>query len=548
MEYYSKRRFLVSFDTSLIPQVFCDVLVIGSGVAGLRAALAAAERAEVLVVAKDAIDESNTAKAQGGIACAMGAGDSVGAHAEDTLTVGHGLCNPEVVRGITEGGPTRVRELIAWGGRFDKENGNLAMGREGGHGVARVIHAFGDATGSEVANTLIRRVRMTPGIRVLENAFVLDLVTTDEGCLGALLFDKRMGQMLVRAKQTILASGGCGQIFRETTNSRVATGDGIAMAYRAGAAVCDLEFCQFHPTALYIAGASRSLISEAVRGEGGVLLNAKNERFMPKYHARGELAPRDAVSRAIVAEIRDTGSTCAYLDMRHIPSERLVKRFPGIRDLCAQFDIDIARDLVPIRPAAHYMVGGIQVGLDGRTNVARLFACGEVACTGLHGANRLASNSLLEGLVVGCRAGCEAGLAAATDSKEPQRPRRKVRIADERHDGVDIDIGDVTNALRGVAWRDLGIERDYFHLEEAVHMMRFWGRYVMNREFRHVAGWELQNMLLVARLMARAAELREESRGVHFRTDFPDTDDANWRVHLLLRQGVEPERIPVSGH
>lgn len=545
MEYFSNRRFLVSFDTALIPQVFSDVLVIGSGVAGLRAAIAAAEKAEVLVIAKGAMDESNTAQAQGGIACAIADGDSPMAHSDDTLAVGHGLCDPDMVQAITREGASRVRELIEWGGKFDKENGALALTREGGHSTARIVHAFGDATGREVEDTLIRRVRATPAIRVLENTFVLDLITTgEEGCLGVVLHDPHRGRMLVWARQTILASGGCGRIFRETTNSRVANGDGVAMAYRAGAALCDVEFYQFHPTALYVAGASRTLISEAVRGEGGVLLNARNERFMPRYHERADLAPRDTVSRAIVTEIRETGHTCAYLDMRSIPPERLAKRFPGIRDICAEFDIDITRDLVPIRPAAHYMVGGVKVGLDGRTNVPRLFACGEVACTGLHGANRLGSNSLLEGLVVGSHAGREAGLAAASESSEPRPPRLKVRIAHEQHEA--IDIADVTNALRAVAWRSLGIERTRFYLEEAVHMMRFWGRYVMDREFHDRVGWELQNMLLVARLIAEAALLREESRGVHFRTDFPETDDAHWKLHVILRQGAPPEKVPVS--
>ena len=544
MEHPRDRRYLVSFDAPQVPQVFTDVLVIGSGVAGLRAALAAAEEADVLVIAKGRLDESNTAQAQGGIAGAMDPADSAASHMADTLTVGQGLCDREVVRAITAEAPERIRELIGWGAQFDREGGALALTREGGHSTSRIVHALGDATGKEVAATLIRRATTTPSIQVLEDAFVLDLITSDSGtCLGALLQDPHRGLMIVWAKATVLASGGAGRIFRETTNPSVATGDGIAMAWRAGAELCDLEFFQFHPTALYVAGASRALISEAVRGEGGLLLNARGERFMPKYDPRAELAPRDAVSRAIVAEIRATGTTCAYLDMRHIPAERLAKRFPGIRDLCAQFDIDIAKDLVPIRPAAHYMIGGVRVGLDGVTTVPRLLACGEVACTGLHGANRLGSNSLLEGLVVGYRAGIGARSLAAREPTEPPPPRLRVRLAAAQRDA--IDVGDVTNALRGQTWRDLGIERNRFGLEEALHMIGFWARYVMDKEFHDRAGWELQNMLLVSRLIAEAALQRDESRGVHCRTDFPEADDARWKCRIVMRRDSSPELRPV---
>jgi L-aspartate oxidase len=530
VEHFQGRRYLVSFDASLVPQIFCDVLVIGSGVAGLRAALAAAESAKVLVLCKGRLDESNTAQAQGGIAAAMAPEDAPADHMKDTLAAGQGLCDEEVVRVITEEAPGRIRELVDWGACFDREGEGIALTREGGHSAARIVHARGDATGREVAVTLIRRVKETPAIQVAENAFVLDLITTEEeGCLGAVMHVRRQGPRIVWAKTVVLASGGAGRVFRESTNPNVATGDGLAMAFRAGAEIADIEFFQFHPTALYVAGASRSLISEAVRGEGGILLNARGERFMAKYHERGELAPRDAVSRAIVAEIRETGHTCAYLDMRHISN--LKARFPSICELCGQFDIDIARELVPIRPAAHYMVGGVRIGLNGETNVPRLLACGEVACSGLHGANRLGSNSLLEGMVIGGRAGEEALRIAATLPGEITPRRIQVRNAAPQRDEIDAD--DVTNSLRAVAWRNLGIERNRFGMEEAIHMMRFWGRYVMDKEFRARDGWELQNMLLAARLIAEAALTREESRGVHYRTDHPKSDPA-WKRHIIL--------------
>jgi L-aspartate oxidase len=317
------------------------------------------------------------------------------------------------------------------------------------------------------------------------------------------------------------------------------------MAWRAGAEATDVEFYQFHPTALYVAGAPRKLISEAVRGEGALLLNARGERFMPHYHERAELAPRDAVSRAIVNEIRETGRTAVYLDMRHIPSARLDLRFPGIRDLCARYDIDIAGDLVPVRPAAHYHVGGVRVDVNGRTTVPRLYACGEVAATGLHGANRLGSNSLLEGLVLGARAGDLAGRRAAAETDGITHGAIRHDVSPARHGAVDLH--DVTNALRAVSWRNLGIERSRFSLEEALTMMTFWSRYVMDQEFAEEAGWQLQNMLVVAGLIAAAALRREESRGVHFRTDFPERIDPQWRAHLRLVRGRSARLEQIEG-
>lgn len=531
MEHFPNRRYLVSFDAGLVPQIFCDVLVIGSGVAGLRAALSAAEGGNVIVACKGRLDESNTAQAQGGIAAAMSPKDDPADHMADTLTVGQGLCDEEVVRAITSEAPGRIRELVKWGACFDRTGEEIALAREGGHSAARVVHARGDATGREIAVTLIRHVQEHPDIKIMEGAFVLDLLTSSNGeCLGALLQIRRGGLRIAWAKSTILASGGAGRVFRESTNPSTATGDGMAMAYRAGAVLKDVEFFQFHPTALYVAGASRSLISEAVRGEGGILLNARGERFMKKYHELGELAPRDAVSRAIVNEIRETGHTCAYLDMRHIPN--LKSRFPSIYDLCMQFDIDITKEQVPIRPAAHYMIGGVKVNLSGETNVPRLLACGEVACSGLHGANRLGSNSLLEGMVIGSRAGEEARRIANEIPGEAPHEKMQIRIAAPQRD--EIDVADVTISLRALAWRDIGIERSRFNMDEAVHMMTFWGRYVMDKEFKSREGWELQNMLLAGRLIVESAMLREESRGVHFRSDHPQTDDANWRKHILV--------------
>lgn len=527
------RRYLVSFDTHQLPNMFCSVLVVGSGLAGLRAAIEAAKYTDVLVVTKDRLGESNTEHAQGGIAVVLSPSDNFDEHIKDTLEAGQGLADPEVVKGVVEEGPARIRELIEWGARFDMENGLLAFTQEGGHSRARIIHAQGDATGLEVETKLVQKVLSTPGIKILEHTFVVDLITSDGVCLGAIIADARRGLTMLWAKEVILATGGCGRIYRETTNPEIATGDGIALAYRAGAEVQDMEFVQFHPTTLYVAGASRALITEAARGEGAVLVNAKGERFMPKYHRRAELAPRDVVSRSILKEMQRTNSTCVYLDMTHLDKEHVLSRFPGIRDLCASFDIDITRDKIPVRPSAHYMVGGIKVAQDGSTNIANLYACGETTATGLHGANRLGSNSLLEAVVYGCRAGAVAGRHAAK-KRDPLPKAIKNTITSPRI--VALDLEDIRNSLRSLMWRNVGIERNANGLAEAVKMLDFWRSYVMDKEFNSIKGWELQNMLTVARLITTAAVLRQESRGVHYRSDFPHVDNKNWQKHIILKR------------
>ena len=527
------RRYLVSFNSHELPHLFCGVVVIGGGLAGLRAALEAAQYTDVLVVTKDRLGESNTEHAQGGIAVVLSPGDQFAEHIKDTLDAGQGLCNPDVVKTVIEEGPVRIKELIEWGTKFDMENGALAFAQEGGHGRPRVIHAQGDATGLEVETSLVRKVMATPAIKILEHTFVVDLLTSDGICLGTVIADASRGRTMLWAKQVILASGGCGRVYRETTNPEIATGDGLALAYRAGVELQDMEFMQFHPTTLYVAGASRALITEAARGEGGILVNAKGERFMPRYHKRAELAPRDVVSRSILREIQRTNTTCVYLDLTHIPKERLYTRFPGIRDLCATFDIDITRDKIPVRPSAHYMVGGVKVALDGSTNLQNLFACGETTSTGLHGANRLGSNSLLEAVVYGQRAGAEAGRRAA---KKREQPPKRIASAITSPKAVAIDLEDVRNSLRSLMWRNVGIERSAPALHEAEKMIDFWCSYVLDKEFNSMKGWELQNMLTVARLITWAADTRQESRGVHYRSDFPHLDNKSWQRHIIIRK------------
>jgi len=529
------RRYLISFDTAALPEIAADVLVIGSGVAGLRAAIEAAEHGEVLVVTKETVREGSTEHAQGGVAVALDLSDSNEAHVRDTLEVGCGLCDEAVVRSIISGGAERVRELIAWGATFDAKDGKLQYTREGGHSMPRIVHARGDATGAEIEATLVAEAQVRRRIHILEHCYAVDLLTEGGVCRGALIHHPTKGLMVAWSCRTIIASGGMGRLFRETTNPAVITGDGIAMSYRAGAKLMDLEFMQFHPTTLYVAGASRALVTEAVRGEGGILRNRFGERFMPGYHPDAELAPRDVVARSIIREMKRTNDTNVYLDLTHLTRAKLERRFPTIRALCAEFDIDIAEDWIPVQPSAHYSVGGVATDLSGRTSLPGLLACGEAACTRFHGANRLGSNSLLEGLVMGKRTGETAGRALGGPRPEPCRITHRV----DRERQAVIDVADVEMSLRSLMWRNVGIERHAQDLTVANERADFWCSYIVEREFDRPAGWQLQNMLSLAKAVIHLAQLRTESRGCHFRSDFPQIDDANWRRHSLLCRNVQ---------
>ena len=543
-ESIAQRRYLIPFKAARLTQQVTDVLVIGSGVAGLRAAIAAAdEGAEVLVLTKDKAEESNTLYAQGGVAAALNPPDTVQLHVEDTLHGGAGLCDPKAVEIVVREGAQRVLELLAWGARFDSNPANahnLAFGLEGGHSHPRIVHADGDATGREIELTLLRIAHSRDSIRIAEKAFVLDLVTDDGQCLGAIaMLEDRI--TLIWAKRTILASGGAGMLYRETTNPRIATADGHAMAWRAGATLQDMEMVQFHPTTLYVAGSSRHLITEAIRGEGAQLLDRNGVRFMPEYHEMAELAPRDVVSRAIVEQIRKTSYTHVFMDLRHLKPEHLHARFPRFAKLLEQFDIDPAKDLVPIHPAAHYMMGGVDVDEQARSSVPHLYAVGEASCTGLHGANRLGSNSLLEGLAFGARAGIDAAREAKRNNvKFPLSLEYKVDPSTR----TELDITDVKSSLRSIMWRNVGIERAGEHLAETSEIISFWSRYVMDKVFGPstlgrdgaASGWEVQNMLTVAAIITAAAYTRTESRGAHYRVDYPSRDDTHWRLHQLWRR------------
>jgi L-aspartate oxidase len=510
-----------------------DFVIVGGGVAGLRAAISLAAAGRVLILTKADATESNTGYAQGGIAAAVGRGDSPALHGADTLRAGDGLCDDVAVGVLVEEGPRYVRELMEWGARFDCDaSGQPALGLEAAHSMRRILHA-GDATGREIGRTLWERVITLPSVETINHALVIDVMVENGAAAGVRFFDHSGHRRSVRAHATLLATGGAGQIFRETTNPAVATGDGVALAYRAGARVADLEFVQFHPTALSLAKAPRFLISEAVRGEGGRLVNASGEPFMTRYHADGDLAPRDVVARGIVRESERTGGP-VFLTLAHLDAGRVRQRFPTIAGMCRTLGIDIATDRIPVGPAAHYLMGGIDTDEWGRTSLPRLFAAGETACTGVHGANRLASNSLLEGLVFGAR--------AADAMRQPPRPAAlkndrvlAARVSPPAPARNDSGRPLTTSDVRDLLWREAGLFRSQAGLESAVRQLDAayaavcdaagWAAFSADE-------WRRYNLITVARLVARAALRREESRGGHFRADFPARDDIHWKVHL----------------
>lgn len=523
-------RYLIPFAPKATDHRFTDLLVIGAGIAGLRAALSAPSQLRVLVVTKDRINESNSAYAQGGIAGVLGPDDTFKDHIEDTLAAGAGLCDRTVVEHVVREAPRAIGQLVEWGTHFDLEDGHLALTQEGGHRHRRIVHALGDSTGWEMMRAVIDRARQAANVTIWDDTFTVDLLTHAGGCVGAVLARPGGQRLLVWAKQTVLASGGAGMVFRETTNPPVATGDGIAAAWRAGAEVRDLEFMQFHPTVLYVAGSARFLITEAVRGEGAYLLDKDGRRFMIEVDPRAEKATRDIVARAIFATMRITEHPNVYLDLSHLNADFVRSRFPGIAKVCAGFGLDIGKDRIPVRPGAHYTIGGVTVDIDGRTTLPGLWAAGEVTSSGLHGANRLASNSLLEGLVYGESCGRLAGDVAGQTADDYHVP--PVR-SDSREVGPGVlDVADVTNALRSLMTRNMGIVRDAAGLADARSNVEFWCRYALPRGFEDKAGWELQNLLSLARLMIASAERRTESRGGHYRADYPNRDDTNWSRHL----------------
>lgn len=513
-------RHLVEVDLRAIPAYRFDVVIVGGGVAGDAAALSAvSEGKSVAIVTKSDLSNSNTNWAQGGMAAVMTEGDSFASHIRDTIDVGVGLCDEELVRKVIEGGPDAINRLMYLGAEFDTtDSGILDCSREGGHKHARVVHAHGDATGREIQRVLTNAVTGHDLVTTFPNSFALDIVTADGVAYGVVARDASGKLVLFSSNQIILATGGGGQLYRETTNPTIATADGVAMAFRAGAIVRDPEFFQFHPTCLYIAGAARVLISEIVRGHGGVLRNKMGDRFMDESHPDAELAPRDVVSRAVFRQMIETNDTNVYLDLSCVDGDPHIL-FPGISKMCGFFGIDIAKDPVPVRPGAHYMIGGVQVDHDGRTSIPGVWAVGECASSGLHGANRMGSNSLLEGMVLGEAAGRNAALLSKS-TKRPRPSRILRRELDDAPHGIELGISDLIYSMKSLMWRQVGLERNEEQLSEALGHLSFWFDAVRKLAPAEQRAWELVNMLTVANLAALGARDRKESRGVHYRTDF----------------------------
>jgi L-aspartate oxidase len=513
-----------------------DFLVVGGGIAGLRAAVGLAEAGSVLLVTKESLKESNTAYAQGGIAVAMGGAEDVALHLADTVAAGDGLVNAEAAAVLVEQGPRRVGELLRWGTGFDRHPagegaagaGELMRTQEGAHSLARILHANGDATGREIVESLLRHVRGLQHVELMEWAMTVDLILADGRVVGAMLLDSAGELIEVRARAVLLASGGAGQVYSDTTNPAVATGDGIAMAYRAGAELMDMEFFQFHPTAFALEGAPRFLMSESLRGEGAWLVNERGERFMQRYHKGLELAPRDVVARAIG---REEMEGAVYLDMREAGKNIDLKaRFPGISEFLAGYGLELGRDRIPVRPAAHYLMGGIRTDAHGRSSLAGLYAAGEAACTGVHGANRLASNSLLEGLVFGALAAeAMAGEQGAGNREQGSASAPDVAMGANN----DSDVEGWIAELQALMWRDAGLLRDETGLRRAqagLAALRAKQPCGLTRR-----AMEARNLLAVAEAMVQAALGRKESRGAHYRLDFPERDEV--ARHSVVRRG-----------
>ncbi len=537
-----------------VPVFRCDVLVVGSGAGGLCTALAAAEAgAHVMLLSKGRLSDTNTEWAQGGIAAAVGKEDHPELHAADTLRTGYGLNEAGVVASITAAAPEAMEWLARQGMAFDREpDGNCSLGHEAGHRAARILHAGGTATGRELQRTLCAQARRHPRLDLYERAFAVDLLRDSEGeiCGLVALFraeaDAPWEPVVFEASAVVLATGGGGQIFRETTNPQSATGDGVAIALRAGARIHDLEFVQFHPTILYLAGAARFLISEVTRGAGGKLRDRAGHAFMSEAHPDAELAPRDVVSRAIFRRIIESGDTHVFLDLT--PVAGAAARFPALARICEEFGIDLALRPIPVRPAVHYFVGGIAVDLDGRSSLPGLWAVGECASNGFHGANRMGSNSLLEGIVQGRRAGQIITAQLRTRTRRWLIPSASAARPPLR--GAELNLLDMTYSLKSLMWRQVGIERNAAGLTDAIERLDAWEGYLARLGPFTPEGIEVANMVQVAQVIARSAAFRTESRGAHFRTD-QSTSRAEWAVHTSATrtaEGVRFERRPLAAN
>ena len=522
-----------------------DFLVIGSGVAGIRAALELCEHGRVLMVAKGGPQENSTLFAQGGVAVALSEEDNVDLHFTDTIKAGHQLCRKPATKILVQEGPARIEELLLWGAKFDKVKGKLAFAHEGAHSRRRILRAGGDAIGSEMVRVLTAHARQQSTITWVGNQFSIDLLVLDGKCRGAIVLDEQTGELkLILASATVLSTGGAGQVYARTTNPASATGDGMAMALRAGAVLEDMEFVQFHPTALYLPSSPPFLLSEAIRGEGGRLRNNKREFFMKRYHKDRELASRDIVARAMWSEMQATKARHVYLDITHLSASFIKKRFPTIYATCLRYDIDITEEWIPVSPSAHYWMGGVHTDLHGATTLPGLFAAGEVACSGVHGANRLASNSLLEGLVFGLRS-AQAAVKYASRSSGLHLSLRDVRNWPKSTGKPLRDAEKLRNSVRRLMWSKIGLIRNAETLSKAVAQLNRWetmlGYSALTR-----TNMELRNLIEVGQCTAEAALWRENSLGAHFREDFPTYKGLNWRTHSRSHRPLKTDHFPLS--
>jgi L-aspartate oxidase len=522
-----------------IPVKKTDFIIIGSGIAGLRAAIELSHQGDVFILSKDEPSESNTEYAQGGIAVALSDEDRISFHYEDTIAAGDGLCNEEVVKILVSEGPARISELIAWGTEFDRNGTKLAFTREAAHSKKRILHARGDSTGKEIIRALLKKVRTYKNIYFMPFCYTINIIVEENNCHGIAAINEKNGDSFALYGRAVLfATGGCGRVYAETTNPPFATGDGMAIAYSGGAEMMDMEFVQFHPTSLYLPDSPRFLLTEALRGEGAYLLNGNGERFMKNYHPMAELAPRDVVSRSIIQETERTGTRWVYLDLTHLDAAFIKNRFPQIYHTCLTYNLDITKEKIPVHPAAHYMMGGIKTDIWGKTSLKGLYAAGETACTGVHGANRLASNSLLEGLVFGARCG---QMILKDDRQLPPVPKSyTIKEEGEGRIGWPSDRFELLRKeINRIMWEKAGIIRNAPGLKEAQNRLQ-QVKPPSLMQLKNRFQLETLNILTIAKLITSAAIFREESRGGHYRSDYPAHDESQWKHHSIIVKGREP--------
>ncbi len=528
-------RYLMNFDTDKIKKEYYDIIIIGSGIAGVFTALELPDKYNIVILTKETIDISNSVLAQGGIAVSLDKEDSPELHFKDTLYAGAGLCDENSVWVLVNEAAQNIESLCKFGVNFDKKKNRdeLSLTREGAHSKNRIIHA-GDTTGKEVCDKLISVVETRNNVKIKERTFAIDILTDKDICKGVLTYDEDSSEYILYVSNVVInAAGGFGQLYSNTTNPEVATGDGVGLAYRAGAELMDMEFVQFHPTVLFHPENKSFLISEAVRGEGAILRNIKGERFMPKYHELNELAPRDIVSRAIFSEMKKTQSDHVFLDITFKGKDYLEQRFPNIYKTCLSYGIDMSKDYIPVAPAEHYCMGGVKADVYGRTNISGFFACGEVACSGIHGANRLASNSLLEGLVFGHKIGDEVNKVLADSEAFDKKFHIKY---DNKRVKKQIDKKELKLNLQNIMTGYVGIIRDQGGMLKAKEKVYEYYNLINDMENSSIEDFEIQNMVLLAKLVIEAAIEREESRGAHFRADFTSTDDKSWKRNIIKRK------------